>query len=224
MNETGGRHELKFFINHADFIQLRARLPFVACTDENALDETGYRVRSLYFDNYSDKALRQKIDGVNEREKFRLRLYNDDTDFIRIEKKSKANGLCFKQSAMITPEVCERLLLGAYEPLKESGDPLCWELYTKLHSELIRPKNIVDYKREAYVFPAGNVRITIDHDIRATADTSQFLYPRIIAIPIPETMILEVKYDHFLPELVRGMVALSSRQSAAFSKYAATRT
>lgn len=89
MRGTDGRHELKHYINYADLLQLRARLPCVMKLDENTDTDGGYRIRSLYFDNYSDKALREKIDGVDEREKFRLRFYKDDPSFIRLEKKSK---------------------------------------------------------------------------------------------------------------------------------------
>lgn len=95
MRESRGRHELKHYINYADVLQLRSRLLFVASLDENAAEGNGYRVKSLYFDNFNDKALKEKIDGVNEREKFRLRRYNDDKSFIRLEKKSKKKGHLF---------------------------------------------------------------------------------------------------------------------------------
>ncbi len=222
MNGTG-RHEKKHRINYADYLQLRARLQQVAKPDENAVSGAGYRIMSLYFDNYGDKALREKLDGVNEREKFRLRYYNGDTSFIRLEKKSKRAGLCYKQSTEITAAQCAALLRGDLGALKQNGDPLCMELYAKMRYELLRPKNLVDYKREAYVYEAGNVRVTIDSDIRRGTDLSQFFSSHPITVPIPGVMILEVKYDEFLPELIRGVATLSSRQAAAFSKYAAAR-
>lgn len=220
---TDGRHELKHAINIADMIQLRSRLPHVAKRDENAGNLPGYRVRSLYFDNYADKALREKIDGVNQREKFRIRLYNNDTQFIRLEKKSKNNGLCYKNSAPISKEECAQLIGGNPSILRDNGHPLMMELYAKMNYQLLRPKNIVDYMREAFVFPAGNVRITLDYDIRTSFDIYTFLREDIIATPIPNASVLEVKYDHFLPEIMRGLVSLSSRHSSAFSKYAITR-
>ena len=223
MRDTGGRHELKHYINHVDLLQLRARLPCVMSVDENAEADGGYRVRSLYFDNYNDKVLREKIDGVDDREKFRLRFYNNDVSFIRLEKKSKKGGVCFKRSAHISDHVCSELLEGNYDALKETGDPLHMEFYTKLRHELLRPQNIVDYRREAFVFLAGQVRGTLDYDIRSGFYAADFLKPRYISLPIPEVIILEVKYDHFLPELIRGVTSLSSRRSTAFSKYAATR-
>lgn len=223
MIKAKGRHELKHIINYSDVLQLRARLPVVARPDINGDNGNGYRVRSLYFDNYSDKALREKVDGVIEREKFRFRFYNGDSSFIRLEKKSKRNGMSFKESAIVTEEKCRRIINRDLSVLKESGNPLFMELYSKMNYQLLLPNNIVDYRREAYVYPVGNVRITIDNDIRSDHCVQNFLKPYAIAIPISDVYILEVKYDEFLPEIVRGMVALSSRRSAAYSKYVASR-
>ena len=223
MKSLTGRHEIKHYIGHADFLQLRARLPCVASPDKNAAVGSAYQVRSLYFDNYTDKALREKIDGVNKREKFRLRLYNGDPSFIKLEKKSKENGICYKNSARISLEQCEKILSAEYDFLRESEHPLFLELYTKLHTELLRPKNIVEYMREAYVYAPGNVRITMDYDIRAGLEPTTFLAPTVCTFPLPGANVLEVKYDAFLPEIIRGLVSLSSRQQTAFSKYAVTR-
>jgi len=223
MSKPSGRHELKHYINYADVIELRSRLPFVARPDDNSIEGKGYRVKSLYFDNYSDKVLKEKIDGVNAREKFRLRLYNNDTSFIRLEKKSKNNGVCFKESAVISEEECRRLLDGDFTVLKEKEDQLCLELYAKMCYQQLRPRNIVDYRREAYVYPIGNVRVTMDYDIRTSLSIHDFLKAGPVPIPIPDVYILEVKYDSFLPELIRGIVSLTGRRSSAFSKYAAAR-
>jgi len=223
MPQTRGRHELKHYINYADVLELRSRLPYVAKPDPNSHASNGYRVKSLYFDNYNDKALMEKLNGLNEREKYRIRLYNNDTSFIKLEKKSKIGGICFKDSVVISESECRRLLDGDYAVLKENGSPLCMELYAKIHYQQLRPKSIVDYQREAYVYPAGNVRVTIDYDIRTSLSVHDFLNPKPVLIPIPETYILEVKYDDFLPEIIRGIVALSGRKSTSFSKYAAVR-
>lgn len=222
MRRTGGRHELKHYISQADKWQLQAGLRFVAALDQNGTNGT-YRVRSLYFDNFNDKALREKIDGVDEREKFRLRFYNDDPSFLRLEKKSKRGGLCFKETVRITMEQCRSILGGHWQELGQAQSGLLLELYTKMQVQQLRPKSIVDYHREAYIYPVGNVRVTIDSDIRAGSSTEQFLEPQIVTIPLTGVNILEVKYDCFLPELIRGMVSLPNRRATAFSKYASTR-
>ena len=152
-----------------------------------------------------------------------MRLYNDDTSFIRLEKKSKKSGICFKESAIITAEECTRLLDGDLAVLKENESPLCRELYAKMHYQQLGAKNIVDYRREAFIYPMGNVRVTLDYDIRTGSGIHDFLKPEPVPVPIPGVYILEVKYDSFLPEIIRGVVSLSSRRTTAFSKYAVTR-
>lgn len=223
MQEPTGRHELKHYINYADLLQIRSRLAKVMHLDEHASPDEGYKVRSLYFDNYADKALLEKLDGVDNREKFRLRLYNGDTKLIQLEKKCKSNGLSFKQTAEIPQETCEELLSGEYSSLKQLADPLFVEFYAKLHYQLLRPRTIVEYQREAYMMNAGNARVTLDHHIRSSNQPGHFLTANFPSISLADVCVLEVKFDHFLPELVRAVIAVSSRQSTSISKYAASR-
>ncbi len=224
MKEQKYRHELKHYINSFDYLELLSKLKHIAKLDENATADGSYKIRSLYFDNLYDKALRDKINGVSSREKFRIRYYKDDTSFIRLEKKSKRSGLCLKQSTVITKEQCQMLLDGDNHFLKESKDMLFLELYAKMYTEQLRPKNIVDYTRHAFVFPAGNVRVTIDSDIRTSSNLAQFLNPELFCYSPTKSMILEVKYDEFMPQVIANITQLSSRQTTAFSKYAISRT
>ena len=218
-----GRHELKYFVNAADCAQLRARLRAVAKPDEHAADDAGYSVRSLYFDNYSDKAVVEKLSGASRREKFRLRYYNGDTSFIRLERKSKANRLCFKETAVITQGQCSEILAGSYECLRAPDTPLFIELYSKIHYQNLRPKSIVDYHREAYAFRAGNVRITFDSNVRMSNNIAGFLDPHIVTIPALGAIIMEIKYDGFLPDIIRDVLKIGWRNQTEFSKYIAAR-
>lgn len=218
-----GRHELKYYINSSDYAQLCARLRTVAKLDKNADDDGKYTIRSLYFDNYMDKAVIEKLSGLSRREKFRLRYYNADTSFIRLEKKSKVNRLCYKESVTITKEQCIALLEGNYDVLKVPEVPLLMELYTKIHYQNLRPRNIVDYKREAYVYRAGNARITFDSQIKTSNNVMGFLNPEITAIPAANSIILEVKYDGFLPDIIRDIVQIGWRNQTEFSKYVVAR-
>ncbi len=218
-----GRHELKYYINSSDYAQLCARLRTVAKLDKNADVDGKYTIRSLYFDNYMDKAVIEKLSGLSRREKFRLRYYNSDTSFIRLEKKSKVNRLCYKESATITKEQCIALLEGNYDVLKVPEVPLLMELYTKIHYQNLRPRNIVDYKREAYVYSAGNVRVTFDSQIKTSNNAMGFLNPELAAIPAANSIILEVKYDGFLPDIIRDIVQIGWRNQTEFSKYVVSR-
>jgi len=220
-----GRHELKHYINAADCAQLRSRLRVVARPDEHAGADGCYKVRSLYFDNYSDKAVAEKLAGLSKREKFRLRYYNDDTSFIRLEKKSKANRLAYKESAVMTEEQCRALLSGDYGCLKSAAEPLLMELYTKTRYQSLRPKNIVEYCREAYVYRAGNVRVTFDSGVRMSNSVAGFLAPQLSTIPAAGagSVILEIKYDGFLPDVLRDLLQIGYRNQIEFSKYVAAR-
>lgn len=217
------RHEQKIEINTADFISLKSRLQAVTEPDPNAADGV-YFVRSLYFDTPSDSALNEKLDGVNVREKFRLRYYNGDISFIKLEKKEKINGLCRKHSTVVSPEFAEKLIEGNIPRFDDSDDELVRELYYKMKTRLLKPRTIVDYTREPFIFPAGNVRVTFDYNIRTGIYRTDFLNPDCVTVPAaPGFVLMEVKYDEFLPDIIREAVFCDGRRAGAFSKYAACR-
>lgn len=217
------RHEWKYEINYMDFLTLRTRLSAVMQRDEHAADGT-YEIRSLYFDNPADKALREKLDGVNKREKFRVRLYNNDTSVIFLEKKSKWNSLCSKESIRVTEHEVRDLLRGELDWMKDSDRPLCTELYEKMICQGLRPKTIVDYTREPFVFAPGNVRVTLDYDIRTGLQCTELLDPGAVTVPASgNPILLEVKWDEYLPDVIRQAVSLQGRRAGAFSKYAQCR-
>ena len=217
------RHEWKHEISHSDLLVLRTRLSAIAGRDSHGTDGT-YGIRSLYFDTMDDKALREKIDGVNIREKFRIRYYDGDPSFIRLEKKSKVNGLSRKDSVPLAREQVERILEGRPDFMAGSGIPLLEEFYVKLRNQVLRPKTIVDYTREAFVFAPGHVRITLDFDIRTGLFDTGLFRPEVVTIPAGASpVILEVKWSEFLPDVIRDAVRLPGRRVCAFSKYAACR-
>lgn len=218
------RHEWKHEINAADLISIRQRMRAIAKPDPHAINGR-YLIRSLYFDNASDKALREKLDGVSRREKFRIRYYNGDPTIIHLEKKSKLGGLGSKQMAMLTTVEAQAIVDGHTDGwMLSSGRPLVQELYSKMRVQGLRPKTIVDYTREPFIYPAGNVRVTFDYDIRTGLSCTDFLNPDCITVPAGDApIILEVKWDDFLPDIVRDAVQLTGRRTAAFSKYAQCR-
>lgn len=217
------RHEWKHEINYSDMIALRHRLGAVMQRDTNAVDGK-YFIRSLYFDNAADKALREKLDGINNREKFRIRYYNHDASLIHLEKKSKRNSLGAKDMAVLTAHEAQAIVDGDWEWMKAADRPLVRELYAKMVSQGLRPKTIVDYVREPFVYGPGNVRVTLDYDIRTGLRSTDFLNPDCVTIPAGDApIILEVKWDSFLPNMIRDIVQLDGRHTSAFSKYAICR-
>lgn len=221
---TDYRHEWKIEVSGTDLLVLRQRLSCVLKPDPHAVDGQ-YLIRSLYFDTPEDKALREKLDGVSRREKFRIRYYNADTSCIHLEKKSKIAGLGRKDMAVLTPEQAQKIVDGELSWMAGSEAPLIVELYSKMRTQRLRPKTIVDYTREPFVYSPGNVRVTLDYNIRTGLSRTDFLNAACPTIPVPDSpAILEVKWDAFLPDAVRDLVQLPGRRSSAFSKYAACRS
>ena len=220
------RHELKYEIPYADYMEMRGRLRAVMKSDPHVGENGTYMIRSIYFDNSDDKALREKIEGFAKREKFRIRFYNDNFSHIMIEKKIKTGRLSQKYSAGITEDECRCLLAGDTGWMKEHPDELVRELYAKMNYQRLRPRLMVSYLREPYIYPAGNVRVTFDSEIRTSLFTKDFLTektPDISATDMPRDMIMEVKYDAFLPEIIQDIIQSDGIRQQAFSKYGTCR-
>lgn len=218
------RHEFKYQLNALDTVCIRPQLRAVLSTDPHADSDGLYHIRSLYFDDAADHALREKIDGLSCRAKFRIRLYNGDDRFIRLEKKVKVAGLGTKISALLTREETERILKGDVAWMAVDGRPIVSELYERMRYDGLRPKTIVDYMREPFLYAPGNVRITLDSDIRSGLCSTDLFSGDVPTVPVaPGVTILEVKYDDFLPRPVQDVIQMADRGQGAFSKYAACR-
>lgn len=217
------RHEVKHEISHLDMLILRQRLRAVMHPDSHAVDGK-YEIRSLYFDNLDDKALHEKLDGVSIREKYRIRFYNHDPSVIHLERKFKHGGLGYKNSTILTAAQARSITNGEIAWMASSSDEVILGFYSRIRNEGLAPKVIVDYTREPFVFAPGNVRVTLDYNIRSALRCTDFLNPSCVTIPVPESpCILEVKWDNFLPDVIRNAVQLENRHAAAYSKYAACR-
>lgn len=225
MEEVKFRHELKHYINFSDYISIKSRLRSIMHIDKNANENNEYKIRSLYFDNVYDKALMVKVIGVPKRHKFRIRFYNDNHEFIRLEKKSKIRGLCLKDSEKITKEECEKIINGDIEFLRDSNKKLFIDLYSEMKGNLLRPKTIVDYTREAYIYPIGNVRITFDKSVRTGLNNINMFDDNLATIETIDNkyIVLEVKFDEFLPQIIRDIIQVKERRATSISKYEAAR-
>ena len=217
------RHELKYIINQSDYLILKNRLSSLFSKDRHTNAHGEYRVRSLYFDDPYDKALLEKVSGVDYREKFRIRMYNEDYNFIRLEKKIKRGGLSTKLSANLTQQQTASILQGKINWLKSSKDALLVDLYSKMQGTLLCPKTIVEYIREPFVFAPGNVRITLDREIKTGIYNLNFFENLPLLNTNEAFAVIEVKYDRYLPEIVSMAINMTGRQTTAFSKYAVCR-
>jgi len=217
------RHEVKHIINRSDAIAIRNNMTAVASSDRHVQEDGTYLIRSLYFDDLNDTALWEKLDGVNERRKFRIRYYNNDLSFIMLECKMKRDNVGVKLQERLTQEELRKIMDGDLAWMVSSGRPLLVTLYVEMKTKGLRPRCVVEYKRIPFIYGPGNVRVTIDWNVR-TGPPAQFMDPDGLTLPVDgDPMILEVKWDDYLPSVIRRAVALRGRRQGSFSKYAACR-
>lgn len=215
---NGLRYENKYFISRAAYEQLRTRIGAGLWSDDHA-NGGRYLIRSLYFDDYADSGLHDKIDGVEKREKFRIRFYDMDDSFIRLESKQKLGQMTRKLSAPLTRTQVEQILAGDIWWMLQSEHPLIRNFYLKLRTRLLRPAVIVDYLREPYVFE--DVRITFDMELHSGVWNTDLFERDLLTAPVfpSDRMILEVKYDDALPYAVRKLLGTVPLARSAISKY-----
>ena len=211
------RHELKYFITPAELTVLRNSLTPLMKLDQ----EREYHIRSLYFDTINDDALEEKIAGVGNRKKYRIRIYDFSDKVIKLECKSKYGDLISKQSVSIPRDLADQLIAGDPEGLQRMRHPLLHDVYREMKTRLLRPVVIVDYVREAYIHPAEEVRITFDKQIRTGLYQTDMFNPNIPTYPVFDdpVEVLEVKYDEFLPSYLQAILSGVTAQRSAVSKY-----
>lgn len=214
------RHELKYYIHLHEYYQLRNRISSVLKLDKHASSHEGYHIRSLYFDTISESAYYQKINGIFHRKKYRIRIYNLSSDYIMLERKSKYNEYICKESTRLSLRQYEDLMRGNFESLHQK-DPLQLDFYKDLKLGHMKPSIIVDYIREAYTYPISDVRITFDKKLCSGLNEHHIFEPQLITAEVLESqrLILEVKFNQFLPQHIRQLIQLSQFQRSAISKY-----
>lgn len=215
------RHELKYLISPAELTVLRSVLRPVMQLDPNGNENNEYHIRSLYFDTLDDDALVDKVAGVGNRKKYRIRIYNFSDRVIKLECKSKYGELISKQSVSIPRELAEQLIACDPEGLQRMRHPLFHDVFREMRTHLLHPVVIVDYIREAYIHPAQEVRITFDKHLRTGLYSTDLFNPQIPTYPVFDAPIevLEVKYDEFLPTYLQGILSGITAQRSAVSKY-----
>lgn len=220
MRQPVYRNEWKYYISLWEGELLKRRLlPFME-RDAHAADGQ-YTIRSLYFDDYWDSAYEEKIMGVVDRQKWRIRIYNYSDSSIKLERKKKWGSYIHKDSASLTKEEYRKILEGDYEFLLSSEQPLCREFYYECTVKLQRPKVVVDYEREPLIRPEGDVRITFDRDVRAGAFDYDIFDPflPVTSVLDENMMVLEVKFTEMIPELIKELLPLDGQEFSAISKY-----
>ena len=223
MNTLPIRHELKYFINERQYFVLSGVLDGILNRDPNGDEYNEYHIRSLYFDTVFDTAFHDKMNGVQNRDKYRIRIYNFSDKVIKMECKTKVGSLISKRSISIPRLLCEQLMAGDPTGLETTRSGLLNDVYREMTVNLLRPVVLVDYVREAYLHPAEEVRITFDKQLRTGLWSKELFDPYVPTIPpLDENlMILEVKYNRVLPSYIRDVLNTycQGAQPSAISKY-----
>lgn len=216
------RHEEKYLLNPAQAALLRGALD--ALLQRDAYSAAGpYFIRSLYFDTPDDRDYTDKLLGLPERTKLRLRLYDLAADTLKLEIKAKAGSYSHKQTVGVSRAQALALLAGGQPCLGDT--PAARRALLMLHTEHRRPAALVDYQRTAWLLPVERVRITLDERVRAAKSTALF-DPAVpmLGLHSAGAVILEVKYDHYLPRHLRGILSAANGQAMSISKYATARS
>ena len=215
------RQELKFYINDGGRRVLRDRLSAIAGPDPNMTAPEGYLVRSVYFDDIAHSAMAEKEAGYQFRKKFRLRCYNRSDARILLECKRKYGEYISKDRVSLSRREYDSILSGEYGFLLSGASPLCRELYARHRAQLLRPVVTVEYLREAYVTREGAARITFDKDVSVSVGEGD-MFSQVRdgrSVLEPGQIILEIKYDRFLPDTVVQFLKTTAAERCAISKY-----
>ncbi len=215
------RHELKFLINYGEYAHLSRTLDYLLQRDPAGDEYNEYAVRSLYFDTVFDDFLFEKISGVGDRKKYRIRIYNFSDKQIKLECKAKYGDLISKSSLGIPRDLAEQLIAGDTSGLEETGETLLHDVYKEMKTRLLRPVVIVDYVREAYIHPAEEVRITFDKQLHTGLFKTDLFNRYLPTLPALDDnlIVLEVKFNRVLPDYLQSVLSGAFAERLAVSKY-----
>lgn len=217
---TVKRNELKYYINYSDYKIFYDILNNHLEQDERAIHNKGY-IRSLYFDNIFDKAFHEKEAGILNRKKYRLRLYNLDTNKVKFEIKNKTNNQISKDTAFISRDDAIEVQNENYEVLLKYNNPVLNKVYGEFKREPYKPVAVIDYTREAFMFPLNNIRITFDKNLQATSENLDIFSDNHFMKPLLKrgVLVMEVKYNHFLPSWIKKLIQVPRFERSAISKF-----
>lgn len=220
-NEVKFRHELKYQMSAAQLQMLENRIRHLLPLDSHVGEDGAYCIRSLYFDDWENRCYYENENGTDPREKFRIRIYNASSRRITLECKRKERGKTLKTSCPLTLEQTKQLMAGRALPNIAGQHPVLRKLTLQMMTRGMKPVVIVEYDRVPYVYKDGNVRVTLDRNIRSSRAVEKFLEPSIPSRPVLPVgqHLLEVKYDAFLPDFIYRSLQLENLQQTAFSKF-----
>lgn len=218
MKQKMYRQEKKHLLNPVQSMLLEQRIKAVLPLDANS-DGGSYYIRSIYFDTRFDKAYEEKMAGINEREKIRIRFYGLDKTIVKLERKEKRENLIYKEDCRIDAKTAEEMVQGDFEGLLQCESPLAQYVYGLSKSEGLHATVVVDYVRRAYLYPVGNVRITFDSELMARKVEGSIWEPGALYDVLGENTILEIKFNQIIPTFIKEILSSVPGVRMALSKY-----
>lgn len=218
------RKENKYLISLEKFYRIKHQLESFLDYDEHSTDD-GYMVRSIYFDTIDNRDMFDTLYGYYAKQKIRLRIYSIHDTNVKLECKRKLGSDTHKISITISRQEAESMIRGDYNFLKNKESFEEKDLYYTLIKEGYSAKTIVEYKRIAFTYPVSNTRICFDTEIRASLTPFNFFEENVGFIPLitRDQGVLEIKYDHFLPKLIKDTISPMDELTQANSKYVQAR-
>ena len=220
------RQEKKYLLYLEQTERLRHHLGQVLQADIHGKDNGGYLVRSLYYDTPDDTDFHEKSDGIGDRRKIRLRVYDPDAESAKLELKEKMGDFQRKRSLSVSREEAEKLMDGDYTCLLLREEPFALDMYIMMQEKCYCPRCIVEYDRTAWFVQENDIRITLDANIRATESNLDLFSKNLMTYPVSERGIttLEVKFNNFLLSYVRDLVSIHGQPQVSASKYCMARS
>ena len=214
------RYEFKYQCSAVQLEVIRSRLQPFMRLDSHATSGQ-YTIRSMYFDNYENRCYYENESGTDPREKYRIRIYNGSSDRIALECKRKEKGKTYKTSCVISKREYEILMKGGSLDNLSDKPQLLRKFSILQKTELFHPTVIVEYDRVPFVYNIGNVRVTLDQNIRSSDSFNYFFEDNLPSRQIlPKGQhLLEVKYDELLPDFIKNVLELGDLRQSTFSKY-----
>ncbi len=220
---TVKRRELKYYLRFQDYVLLSGMLRQALHPDPHnpAERHRGYMVRSVYFDTLDEKNFYEKLDGIETRHKYRLRIYGLDDRQVKFEIKSKHNTSIMKETLLVSRQDALRILERDYAVLLKYNQPVARRIYAEFSRRCYRPVVLIDYEREAYTWPANNFRVTFDRHLYQDSLSLNIFERLIVGVPVlgPETVVMEVKFEGFVPQWIAELFRSGSFTYNAISKY-----
>lgn len=214
------RNEFKFFINAHQKYMMANKLSKICHRDSFSDADGGYLISSLYFDDYNQSSFIDKLSGIRDRKKFRVRVYNYQSNVIKLERKIKRGNVIDKSHIQISKEEYDTLVSGDVSFLRHKDDVVAKDFYLYYRTKNLRPRLVVEYRREAFIYKYGDVRITFDYLLKAGVFQKDLFSNGYMISAIPhDQIILEVKYTGYFPGVIRNIIQINNLQWQSSSKY-----